>query len=64
MSSIKLIYSEKAKKFREISILDLSYVVAVKSMVEILQNVVAFPEYINFMSSISEQLNLDSNRVI
>ena len=38
-------YSEKATKFCEISTLDLSYVVPVKSTVEILQNFVAFSEY-------------------
>ena len=39
-------YSEKATNFCEISTLDLSYVVMVKSTVEILQNFVAFSEYI------------------
>ena len=38
---LKFIYSEKAKKFCEISAVDLSYVVAVKSTVEILQNFVS-----------------------
>ena len=46
--SLKFIYSEKATKFCEISTIDLSYVVTVKSMLEILQNVVAFSEYMNF----------------
>ena len=46
--SIKFIYSEKATNFCEISIIDLSYVVPVKSKVEILQNFVAFSEYMNF----------------
>ena len=46
---LKFIYSEKAKKFCEISTVDLSYVVPVKSTVEILQNFVAFSEYMNFM---------------
>ena len=41
-------YSEKAAKLCEISTLDLSYVVTVKSPVEILQNFVAFSEYMNF----------------
>ena len=41
-------YFEKAKIFCEISTLDLSYVVTVKSTVEILQNFVAFSEYMNF----------------
>ena len=45
---VKFIYSEKATKFCEISTVDLSYVVPVKSTVEILQNVVAFSEYMNF----------------
>ena len=45
---LKLIYSEKAAKFCKISSVDLSYVVTVKSMVEISQNFVAFSEYMNF----------------
>ena len=45
---IKFIYSEKATNFWEISTVDLSYVVTVKSKVEILQNSVAFSEYMNF----------------
>ena len=44
----KFIYSEKATKFCEISILLLSYVVPVKIKVDILQNFVAFSEYVNF----------------
>ena len=47
-SAVKLIYSEKATNFCEISTVDLSYVVTVKSMVEILQILVAFSEYMNF----------------
>ena len=46
---LKFIYSEKATKFCEISTLLLSYVVPVKSKVEILQNFVAFSEYMNFI---------------
>ena len=46
--TLKFIFSEKATKFCEISTVDLSYVVPVKSTVEILQNFVAFLEYINF----------------
>ena len=46
---VKLIYSEKATKFCEISTLLLSYAVPVKSNVEILQNFVAFSEYMNFI---------------
>ena len=45
---LKLIYSEKATKFFEISTLLLSYVVPVKSKVEISQNFVAFSECMNF----------------
>ena len=45
---MKFIYSEKATKFCEISTLPLSYVVTVKSKVEILQNFVAFSVYMNF----------------
>ena len=48
MHQLKLIYSEKATKCSEISTVDLSYVVTVKSTVEISQNVVAFSEYMNF----------------
>ena len=44
---LKLIYSEKATKFFEISTLLLSYLVPV-SKVEISQNFVAFSEYTNF----------------
>ena len=42
------IYSEKTTKFCEISTLLLSFVVPVKSKVEISQNLVAFSEYMNF----------------
>ena len=45
---LKFIYSEKATKFCEISTVDLSYVVLVKSTVEISKNFVAFSEYMNF----------------
>ena len=45
---VKFIYSEKATKFCKISTVYLSYVVPVKSMLEILQNFVAFSEYMNF----------------
>ena len=47
---LKFIYSEKATKFCKISTIDLSYVVPVKSTVEISQNFVAFSEYMNFMN--------------
>ena len=45
---LKFIYSEKAINFSKISTVDLSYVVPVKSTVEISQNFVAFSEYMNF----------------
>ena len=45
---LKFIYSEKATKFYEISTLLLSYVVPVKSEVEISQDFVAFSEFMNF----------------
>ena len=45
MNSLKFIYSAK---FCEISTVDLSYVVPVKSTVEISQDFVAFSEYMNF----------------
>ena len=47
-NDIKFIYSDKATKFCEISTLLLSYVVPVKSKVEISQNFAAFSEYMNF----------------
>ena len=49
INRLKFIYSEKATKFCEIFTLLLSYVVPVKSKVEILQNFVAFSEYMNFI---------------
>ena len=45
---LKFIYSEKATKFCEIFTLLLSYVVSVKSKVEISQNFVAFSDYMIF----------------
>ena len=48
VANVKFIYSEKATKFCEISTVDLSYVVAVKSTVDISQNFAAFSEYMNF----------------
>ena len=44
----KVIYSEKATKFCEISTLLLNVCTAVKSKVEISKNFVAFSEYMNF----------------
>ena len=45
---LKFIYSEKVTKFCEIFTLLLCYVVPVKSKVKILQNFVAFSEYMDF----------------
>ena len=45
---LKFIYSKKATKFCKISIVELSNVVSVNSAVEIVQNFVAFSEYMNF----------------
>ena len=45
---IKFIYSEKTTIFCETSIVDLSYVIMVNSAMGILQNFVAFSEYMNF----------------
>ena len=50
---IKFIYSEKATKFCEISNLDLSCVVTVKSTLEISQNFEAFSEYMNFIETLA-----------
>ena len=47
-ASLKLVYSEKTTKFCEISTLLLSTVNTDKRKVEILKNLVAFSEYINF----------------
>ena len=46
---VKFIYSEKATNFCETSTVDLSYVVTVKSTLEISQNFVAFSEDMNFI---------------
>ena len=46
--NLKFIYSEKATNFCEIFTLVLSYLVLVKSKVKLLQNFVAFSEYMNF----------------
>ena len=59
---IKCIYSEKATKFCEISNLLLSYVVPVKSKVEISENFVAFAEYMNFKGGkFSEDIKVKSS---
>ena len=55
---LKFIYSEKATKFCEISILLLSVCTVNQSKVEILQNFVAFSEYTNFTSISIDELVL------
>ena len=47
LPTVKLIYSEKATKFYKISTLFLSYIVPVKSKVEILQNLSIYDLYYN-----------------
>ena len=47
-NTIKFIDSKKATNFGEISPVNLSFVVSVKSTVEISQKFVAFSEYMNF----------------
>ena len=47
---VKFRYCEKATKFCGLSTVDWSYVVTVKSTMEILQNFVAFSERMNFKS--------------
>ena len=48
MSLLKFRYSKKATKFCKIFNLDLFYVVSVKPKVEILQNLLALSEYMDF----------------
>ena len=48
----KLPFSEKATNFCEISTVHLSYILTVKNRVEILQNFVAFTEYMNLNTTI------------
>ena len=43
---LKFIYSEKTRDFCKICTADFSYVVMIKSTVEILQNIVALSEYL------------------
>ena len=51
---VKFLYSEKATKFCKISTLLLSVCTVDKSKVEISQTFVAFSEYMNFTSPISD----------
>ena len=60
---IKFIYSEKATKFCEISAVDLSYVVPVKSTVEISQNFAAFSKYMNFKNNFWTKLESSGHSV-
>ena len=53
---VKFIYSEKVIKFYKISTLLLTVCTAVKSKVEILQNFVAFSEYMNFNQKVFEPI--------
>ena len=52
---LKFIYSEKASKFCKTSSVDLSYVVPVKSTMEVSQKYVAFSEYMNFTLTDAEK---------
>ena len=55
ISCVKFTYSEKATQFCNISTVDLSYVTPVKSMV---QNFVAFSEYMNFIKTYETKTNM------
>ena len=52
LTPLKFMYSEKATKFFEISAVDFSYVVPVKSTVEVSLNLVAFSGYKNFTKDV------------
>ena len=53
---LKFIYSEKATKFLEISIIDLTVTTSYKSKVEISQKNVAFSEYMNFTAKVKVKM--------
>ena len=57
-------YSEKVAKFCVITTVDLSYVVPVKSTVEISQNYVAFSEYMKFMYNMDFELRNGLNWIL
>ena len=57
---IKFIYSEKAAKFCKIFPLLLIVCTVVKSKGRISQNVVAFPEYMNFMQIFHRVMQMDN----
>ena len=64
LAIVKFIYSEKATKFCKISTVDLSYVVTVKSTVEISQYFVAFSEYkYGLYTSDKEHLLTESRKI-
>ena len=54
---LKFIYSEKATNFCKISTVDLSYVVTVKSMLEIWQMFLALSEYLNLIRMSNELIS-------
>ena len=53
---LKFIYYEKATKFLEISIIDLTVTTSYKSKVEISQKNVAFSEYMNFTAKVKVKM--------
>ena len=63
---VKFIYSEKATEFWEIFTLLLTVCTVVKSKVDILQNFVAFSEYMNFTKHFQTclEVKIDINWVI
>ena len=66
-SQLKFIYSEKATKFYEIFPLLLTTFHTVKSKGKILQNLVAFSEYMNFNSYVFDNIvseNVENNLVL
>ena len=52
LAFLKFIYSEKATTISEISNVEFSYIVPVKSRVEILKNFEGFSEYMNFNNKV------------
>ena len=62
-SIVKFIYSEKATKFFEIFTLLTSVCTVDKSKVKVLQNFVAFSEYMNFISR-NVLINNISNKIV
>ena len=62
LMKLKFIYSEKAAKFCEISTVDWTGTKKEKSTVEILQNFVAFSEYMNFTELLCKVLRQEGLR--